>query len=57
MPRPDDAAQEAYPFDYRFEVRYEFEEASFKVFLTLENCSTNRSCGPQVITSISRPVA
>ena len=36
--RPDDAAQEAYPFDYRFEVRYEFEEVSFKVFLTLENC-------------------
>lgn len=30
-------AQTAYPFQYRFTVRYEFEAVSFKVFLTLEN--------------------
>jgi len=35
--RPDDAAQEAYPFDYRFTVRYVFDAVSFQVFLTLEN--------------------
>ncbi|MEO0508344.1 MAG: aldose epimerase [Verrucomicrobiota bacterium] len=35
--KPDDAAHEAYPFDYRFTVRYEFEALSFKVFLALEN--------------------
>ncbi|MFP4069447.1 MAG: aldose epimerase [Verrucomicrobiota bacterium] len=35
--RPDEAARESYPFDYRFTVRYVFEPVSFKVFLTLEN--------------------
>ncbi|MGB0408762.1 MAG: aldose epimerase [Opitutales bacterium] len=34
---PDEAAQEAYPFDYRFTVRYAFSELSLKVFLKLEN--------------------
>ncbi len=34
---PDEAAREAYPFDYRFSVRYVFEMLSFKVFLRLEN--------------------
>ena len=29
--------RKAYPFDYRFTVRYVFEELSFKVFLKLEN--------------------
>jgi galactose mutarotase-like enzyme len=35
--QPDDAAREAYPFDYRFSVRYAFEELALKVFLKLEN--------------------
>jgi galactose mutarotase-like enzyme len=35
--QPDAVAQEAYPFDYRFTVRYEFEAVSFKVYLKLEN--------------------
>lgn len=34
---PDEAAREAYPFDYRFRVRYAFEALSFQVFLELEN--------------------
>jgi galactose mutarotase-like enzyme len=35
--QPDDTAREAYPFDYRFTVRYEFADVSLKVFLKLEN--------------------
>ena len=35
--KPDAAANEAYPFNYRFTVRYVFEEVSFKVYLRLEN--------------------
>jgi galactose mutarotase-like enzyme len=35
--QPDAAAHEAYPFDYRFTVRYLFDALSFKVFLKLEN--------------------
>ncbi len=35
--QPDAAAREAYPFDYRFTVRYEFGPISFKVYLKLEN--------------------
>lgn len=34
-PRPEDA--EAYPFDYRFSVRYEFSDIFLRVYLTLEN--------------------
>ena len=34
-PRPEDA--EAYPFDYRFSVRYEFSDISLRAYLTLEN--------------------
>jgi len=34
---PDDVARDAYPFDYRFTVRYEFDAVAFKVFLKLEN--------------------
>ena len=35
--QPDAAAREAYPFDYRFTVCYEFSEVAFKVYLSLEN--------------------
>lgn len=35
--QPDETAREAYPFDYRFTVRYVFDALSFKVFLKLEN--------------------
>ncbi|PXA05643.1 aldose epimerase [Coraliomargarita sinensis] len=35
--KPDDAAREAYPFQYRFTVRYKFEALSFRVYLRLEN--------------------
>ncbi|MFP4157553.1 MAG: aldose epimerase [Opitutales bacterium] len=35
--QPDAAAHEAYPFDYRFTVRYVFDALSFKVFLKLVN--------------------
>jgi galactose mutarotase-like enzyme len=35
--QPDAAARQAYPFNYRFTVRYEFAAVSFKVFLKLEN--------------------
>ena len=35
--QPDAAARAAYPFDYRFTVRYHFEELSFRVYLKLEN--------------------
>lgn len=34
-PRPEDA--EAYPFDYRFSVRYEFSDISLRAYLSLEN--------------------
>jgi len=34
---PDAVAREAYPFDYRFTVRYRFDALSLKVFLRLEN--------------------
>lgn len=34
---PSEAAQEAYPFDYTFYVRYRFEELLFSVELVLEN--------------------
>jgi galactose mutarotase-like enzyme len=35
--QPTEADREAYPYDYRFTVRYEFSELSLKVTLTLEN--------------------
>ncbi|WP_269523924.1 hypothetical protein [Coraliomargarita parva] len=35
--QPTEIDQEAYPFDYRFSVRYEFEEVAFRVYLKLEN--------------------
>jgi len=35
--QPDAEAREAYPFDYRFTVRYAFEAVSLRVFLKLEN--------------------
>ncbi|MEM1223120.1 MAG: aldose epimerase [Verrucomicrobiota bacterium] len=35
--KPDEAAKKAYPFDYAFRVRYEFETVSFKVFFELHN--------------------
>ena len=35
--QPDATAREAYPFDYRFTVRYVFGALSFQVFLKLEN--------------------
>lgn len=35
--KPDAAAAEAYPFNYRFTVRYVFETVSFKVYLRLDN--------------------
>ncbi|MEC9227811.1 MAG: aldose epimerase [Verrucomicrobiota bacterium] len=35
--KPDDIAQEAYPFNYKFTVRYVFEAVSFKVYLQLVN--------------------
>lgn len=35
--KPNAAAAEAYPFNYRFTVRYVFEATSFKVFLQLDN--------------------
>lgn len=35
--KPDAAAQAAYPFNYRFTVRYVFEAVSFKVYLRLDN--------------------
>jgi galactose mutarotase-like enzyme len=35
--RPDAAAKKAYPFDYRFTVRYVFEAVSFNVYLRLDN--------------------
>lgn len=34
---PDEAAKEAYPFEYTFTVRYEFSDVSFKVFFELNN--------------------
>ena len=34
---PDAAAAEAYPFNYRFTVRYVFEEVSLRVYLRLDN--------------------
>lgn len=33
----DSTATDSYPFDYRFKVRYEFQELSLRVFLDLEN--------------------
>jgi len=35
--RPDERAQKAYPFDYRFHVAYTFEELSLKATFRLEN--------------------
>jgi galactose mutarotase-like enzyme len=35
--RPDEAAREAYPFDYRFSVKYTFRELEFQVVMKLEN--------------------
>lgn len=35
--RPDADAEAAYPFNYRFTVRYVFEAVSFKVYLRLDN--------------------
>ncbi|MGJ8637813.1 MAG: aldose 1-epimerase [Opitutaceae bacterium] len=35
--KPTEADRLAYPFDYRFTVRYVFEQVSFKVYLSLEN--------------------
>lgn len=35
--KPDAAAATAYPFNYRFSVRYVFEERSLKVYLRLDN--------------------
>ncbi len=35
--KPDAAAAEAYPFNYRFTVRYVFEQVSLKVYLRLDN--------------------
>ncbi len=35
--KPNEAAREAYPFHYRFTVRYEFEQLCFRVYLQLEN--------------------
>lgn len=35
--KPDATAQEAYPFNYRFTVRYVFEAISLKVYLRLDN--------------------
>ena len=35
--QPDASAKEAYPFNYRFTVRYVFEAVSFKVYLRLDN--------------------
>ncbi|HKK18302.1 MAG TPA: aldose epimerase, partial [Opitutales bacterium] len=35
--KPDDAAREAYPYQYRFTVRYLFDALSFKVYFRLEN--------------------
>ena len=35
--QPDAAAREAYPFQYRFTVRYEFEQLCLRVYLQLEN--------------------
>lgn len=35
--QPDAAARAAYPFHYRFTVRYAFEQLSFRVYLRLEN--------------------
>ncbi|MGB0415308.1 MAG: aldose epimerase [Coraliomargarita sp.] len=34
---PDGAAMEAYPFDYRFSLRYEFSDLALRVYMTLEN--------------------
>jgi galactose mutarotase-like enzyme len=38
--KPTEADREAYPYDYRFTVRYEFSELSLKVTLSLENLDT-----------------
>jgi galactose mutarotase-like enzyme len=35
--KPDAVAREAYPFNYRFTVRYVFEAVSLKVYLRLDN--------------------
>jgi galactose mutarotase-like enzyme len=35
--QPTEAHRDAYPFDYRFTVRYVFAETAFKVYLKLEN--------------------
>ena len=35
--QPDEEAKAAYPFNYRFTVRYAFEAVSLKVFLRLDN--------------------
>ncbi|MGC6424393.1 MAG: aldose epimerase [Lentimonas sp.] len=35
--KPTEADRELYPFNYRFTVRYVFEEVSFKVYLRLDN--------------------
>ncbi len=35
--KPTEADQAAYPFNYRFTVRYVFEQVSFKVYLRLDN--------------------
>lgn len=35
--QPNELGQLAYPFDYRFEAGYQFEELAFKVVLTLAN--------------------
>ena len=35
--KPDAEAEAAYPFNYRFTVRYVFEAVSFKVYLRLDN--------------------
>lgn len=34
---PDEAAHQAYPFDYEFTVRYEFSDISLRVYYSLEN--------------------
>lgn len=40
--RPDDAAAEAYPFDYEFSVAYRFQELTLSVEFRLKNLSDKR---------------
>ncbi len=39
--QPDEAARQAYPYDYTFSVRYRFEELAFSVRLSLTNHETD----------------